>query len=80
MYALEKRISTPRSASAASTTATSSAAARSKLYTYGPDADALFAVIQDSLRGFEVRPGSYAIKRYGSVEGPGVREERVELA
>ena len=51
-----------------------------ELFTYGPDADALFAVIQDSLRGFEVRPGSYAIKRYGAVEDPDVREERVELA
>jgi len=32
------------------------------------------------LRGFEVRPGSYAIKRYGPIEDPNVREERVELA
>lgn len=51
-----------------------------ELFTYGPDADALFAVIQDSLRGFEVRPGSYAIKRYGGVEDRDAREERVELA
>jgi hypothetical protein len=49
------------------------------LFTYGPDADELFAVIQASLRDFAVRPGSYAIKRYGPVR-PGVREERVELA
>ncbi|HET6171084.1 MAG TPA: hypothetical protein VFD90_00680 [Gaiellales bacterium] len=50
------------------------------LYTYGPDADALFAVVQDSLRGFDVRPGSYAIKRYGDIRHRDVREERVELA
>jgi hypothetical protein len=51
-----------------------------ELFTYGPDADALLAVIQDSLRGFEVRPGSYAIKRYGGAEDRDAREERVELA
>jgi hypothetical protein len=51
-----------------------------ELFTYGPDADVVFGVIQNSLRGFEVRPGSYAIKRYGDVEDPNAREERVELA
>ncbi|MDX6560345.1 MAG: hypothetical protein QOD65_159 [Gaiellales bacterium] len=51
-----------------------------ELFTYGPDADVLFGVIESSLRGFEVRPGSYAIKRYGRIEDPNVREERVELA
>ena len=51
-----------------------------ELFTYGPDADALFAVIQDSLRGFEVRPGSYAVKRYGAADDHDAREERVELA
>ena len=51
-----------------------------ELFTYGPDADVLFGVIEESLRGFEVRPGSYAIKRYGAIEDPNVREERVELA
>jgi hypothetical protein len=50
------------------------------LFTYGRDADALFGVIQESLSGFDVRPGSYAIKRYGGVEDRDVREERVELA
>jgi hypothetical protein len=51
-----------------------------ELFTYGPDADVVFGVIEESLRGFDVRPGSYAIKRYGAVEDPNVREERVELA
>ena len=40
-----------------------------ELFTYGPDADVLFGVIEESLRGFEVRPGSYAIKRYGADRG-----------
>jgi hypothetical protein len=51
-----------------------------ELFTYGPDVDVVFGVIEESLRGFGVRPGSYAIKRYGAVEDPNVREERVELA
>jgi hypothetical protein len=51
-----------------------------ELFTYGPDADVVFRVIEDSLRGFDVRPGSYAIKRYGAVEDASAREERVELA
>ena len=51
-----------------------------ELFTYGPDADVLLGVIEESLGGFEVRPGSYAIKRYGAIEDPNVREERVELA
>ena len=51
-----------------------------ELFTYGPDADVLFGVIEEILRGFEVRSGSYAIKRYGAIEDPNVREERVELA
>lgn len=50
------------------------------LYTYGPDADALLTAIQGALRGFDVRPGSYALKRYGSSGPPDVPEERVELA
>jgi hypothetical protein len=50
------------------------------LYTYGPDADALFDAIQRCLDGFEVRPGAYAVKRYGRSDDPGAREERVPLA
>jgi hypothetical protein len=41
---------------------------------------AVCRVIQDSLRGFDVRPGSYAIKRYGGVEDRDASEERVEFA
>jgi hypothetical protein len=50
------------------------------LFTYGPNADTLFATIQACLLGEKVRPGSYAIKRFGNVNDPAAREERVELA
>ena len=50
------------------------------LFTYGPDADAMLPLIQEALRGFELRPGSFAVKRYGRAQDPRAREERVELA
>ncbi len=50
------------------------------LYSYGPDADALFAAIERALEGFSVQPGAYAIKRYGRADDPHVVEERVPLA
>jgi hypothetical protein len=50
------------------------------LFTYGPDADALLDVIRESLKGFDVLPGSYAIKRYGGVHERDAAEARVELA
>ena len=49
------------------------------LYTYGPDADALFDAISGCLNDFAVRPGAYAIKRYGPATDPSSREERVAL-
>ena len=50
------------------------------LYTYGPDADTLLNAVTESLSGFPLRPGAYAIKRYGRAEDPDAREERVELS
>jgi len=50
------------------------------LYTYGPDADGLFDAIRECLHGFEVRPGAYAIKRYGRADDPDARAERVALS
>ena len=50
------------------------------LYTYGADADALFDAIRQCLDGFELRPGAYAVKRYGRADDPDAREERVPLA
>jgi hypothetical protein len=50
------------------------------LYTYGPDADQLFDAIRECLHGLEVRPGAYAIKRYGRADDPDAREDRVALS
>jgi hypothetical protein len=50
------------------------------LYTYGPDADQLFDAIRECLRGFEVRPGAYAITRYGRADDPDARDGRVALS
>ena len=49
-------------------------------YMYGPDADTLFAAIQPVIAAVTPPRGAYAIKRYGSSDDPGAREERVELA
>ena len=48
------------------------------LYSYGPDADRLFAVIEQELRSFTARP-AYATIRYGDVAEPSVTERRVDL-
>jgi hypothetical protein len=50
-----------------------------ELYAYGPDADALFEVMEPILRAVALQEGSYAVKRYGAADDPGAREERVEL-
>jgi hypothetical protein len=50
------------------------------LYTYGPDADALLEAVRSSLGDFPIRPGAFAVKRYGRAGDPGAREERVSLA
>jgi len=46
------------------------------LYTYGPDADALWQVVDAAIRREALGPGSYAVKRYGR---PGASEVRIEL-
>jgi hypothetical protein len=50
------------------------------LYTYGPDADALFEAVRGSLAGFPVRAGAYAIKRYGRADDAAAVQQRVELS
>ncbi len=45
-------------------------------FVYGPDADRLFVAMEETLRGWPLPAGSYAMKRYGE---PGAREVRVEL-
>ncbi|MEW2161057.1 hypothetical protein AB0950_38445 [Streptomyces sp. NPDC007189] len=46
------------------------------IYTYGPDADALFAAAKDALRGLPLRP-AVAVLRYG--EGVDAQEVHVNL-
>jgi hypothetical protein len=48
------------------------------LYCYGPDADRLFAVLEEELRLFAARP-AYATLRYGGAADPGATERRVDL-
>jgi hypothetical protein len=50
------------------------------LYTYGPDATALFNAMRPCFEGFPLQSGAYAIKRYGSASDPDSVEERVDLA
>jgi len=48
------------------------------LYAYGPDADALFAVMNPTLRELPFRP-AHVILRYGSASDPLAAERRVDL-
>ncbi|MFL5935343.1 MAG: hypothetical protein ACJ744_00760 [Gaiellaceae bacterium] len=50
------------------------------LYTYGRDANELFDAIGSCFGAFPIRPGAYAIKRFGPAADPGSAEERLELA
>jgi hypothetical protein len=50
------------------------------LYTYGPDGDAVLEAIRGCFEDFPIRPGAYAIKRFGAADDPAGREERVPLA
>ncbi|MGW1643046.1 hypothetical protein [Streptomyces lavendulae] len=48
------------------------------LYAYGPDADALFAVMAPFLHNLPFRP-AHVVRRYGSVDDPSAAEHRVDL-
>ncbi|MET9611037.1 hypothetical protein ABZZ17_39155 [Streptomyces sp. NPDC006512] len=48
------------------------------LYAYGPDADALFAVMAPILNDLPFRL-AHVVLRYGSVDAPSAAERRVEL-
>ncbi|MEU9804258.1 hypothetical protein [Streptomyces sp. NPDC051000] len=48
------------------------------LFAYGPDADALFAVMAPVLNDLPFRP-AHVLLRYGSVDDPSAAERRVEL-
>jgi hypothetical protein len=80
VFALEARIVAAVSAIGCDHDGNEFGGGEATLFTYGPDADAMLPLIQDALRGFELRPGSYAVKRYGRAQDPRAREERVELA
>ncbi len=49
------------------------------LFMYGPDADALFAAIEQILRESPLTRGAHVIKRYGEVLDPGAKKVRVDL-
>jgi hypothetical protein len=49
------------------------------LYAYGPDADALWEVMEPILRAVPRKERSHAIKRYGQAGDPAARVVRVEL-
>lgn len=48
------------------------------LYMYGPDADALFAVVDALFKASPLAKGAKGIKRYGEAADPNAREETVE--
>ncbi|MGW7459971.1 hypothetical protein [Streptomyces sp. NPDC054797] len=48
------------------------------VYAYGPDADALFAVMAPILNDLPFRP-AHVVFRYGSVDDPSAAEHRVDL-
>ncbi|MDX2929347.1 hypothetical protein PV411_33100 [Streptomyces sp. NRRL_B-16638] len=48
------------------------------LYAYGPDADALFAVMAPILNDLPFRP-AHVVLRYGSVDDSSAAEHRVDL-
>ncbi|MFE0515667.1 hypothetical protein [Streptomyces sp. NPDC058964] len=48
------------------------------LYAYGPDADALFAVMAPILHDLPFRP-AHVILRYGSADDPSASEDRIDL-
>jgi hypothetical protein len=52
---------------------------RCMLFMYGPDADALFAVVEPILRASPLSRGGHAIKRYGEAGDENAREVRVDF-
>jgi hypothetical protein len=80
VFALESRIETAVEALGGDHDGNEFGGGEAVLYTYGPDADALMEAIRSALAGFAVRPGAYAIKRFGAFDDDEAREERVPLA
>lgn len=53
-------------------------AGKAEIFTYGPDARRLFAVMESELRAFPNRP-ALALLRFGEPDDPSAAEERIEL-
>ena len=53
-------------------------AGKAEIFTYGPDAHRLFAVMEPELRAFPNRP-ALALLRFGEPDDPSAAEERIEL-
>ncbi|MBX2806687.1 MAG: hypothetical protein KTR19_11995 [Hyphomicrobiales bacterium] len=49
------------------------------LFFYGPDADALYQVIEPLLRASKVTQGGHATLRYGTYNMPNVHEKYIEI-
>ncbi|HKJ62373.1 MAG TPA: hypothetical protein VKA94_10330 [Hyphomicrobiales bacterium] len=49
------------------------------LFLYGPDADALYEVIEPLLRASKVTQGGHATLRYGAYNTPNIREKYIEI-
>ena len=49
------------------------------LFLYGPDADALYQLIEPVLRASKVTQGGHATLRYGSYNTPNVHEKYIEI-
>ena len=79
VYALEDRLRTAAAAAGGEHDGNEFGGGEAVLYTYGPDADAVFVAVRRSLGDFPVRQGAYALKRYGPPEDPDARSERVPL-
>lgn len=79
VFALESRIRSAADAIGAEHDGNEFGDGEAVTYSYGPDADELFDTIRRCLVDYDLRPGSYAIKRHGAAGNPDARQERVEL-
>ena len=79
VFALEDRLTDAASALGGEHDGNEFGDGEAVLYTYGPDADALFEAVRSCLADFPVRLGAFAVKRYGRADDSNAREEHVPL-
>jgi Family of unknown function (DUF695) len=48
-------------------------------YMYGPDADALYRVVEAIIREAASQAGSFVVKRRGAADDPNAKEETIQL-